>query len=48
MDIRGSSKWTEDGRRMMAAATGHGTGMVLRQVEADHEKQRDPRSVRTL
>ena len=34
-DLRGASKQTEDGRRMMVAAVEHDSGMVLGQVEAD-------------
>ncbi len=34
-DLRGTSKQTQEGRRMMVAAVEHTTGMVLRQVEVD-------------
>ena len=34
-DLRGASKQTEHGRRMMVAAVEHNTGVVLGQVEVD-------------
>ena len=46
-DIRGASRQTEDGRRMMVAAVEHGTGMVLRQVEVENKSNEIP-AVRTL
>ncbi len=46
-DLRGASKQTEEGRRMMVAAVEHGTGMVLRQVEVDAKSNEIP-AVREL
>ena len=46
-DLRGASKQTEDGRRMMVAAVEHGTGGVLRQVEVDAKSNEVP-AVREL
>ena len=46
-DLRGASKQTEHGRRMMVAAVEHGTGMVLRQVEVDAKSNEIP-AVREL
>ncbi len=46
-DIRGASKQTGEGRRMMVAAAGHGTGMALRQVEVDAKSNEIP-AVREL
>ena len=46
-DIRGASKQTEDGRRMMVAAVEHGTGLVLKQVEVDARSNEIP-AVRKL
>ncbi len=46
-DLRGASKQTEEGRRMMVAAVEHGTGMVLRQVEVDAKSNEIP-AVRKL
>ena len=46
-DLRGASKQTGDGRRMMVAAVEHGTGMVLRQVEIE-EKSNEIPAVRDL
>ena len=46
-DIRGASRQTEDGRRMMVAAVEHGTGLVLRQVEVEDKSNEIP-AVRAL
>ena len=46
-DLRGASKQTEDGRRMMVAALVHKTGMVLGQVEVDRKSNEIP-AVREL
>ena len=46
-DLRGASKQTEAGRRMMVAAVEHGTGMVLGQVEVDSKSNEIP-AVREL
>ena len=46
-DLRGASKQTEDGRRMMIAAVEHGSGVVLRQVEVDNKSNEIP-AVREL
>ena len=46
-DLRGASKQTEDGRRMMVAALVHKTGMVLGQVEVDRKSNEIP-AVRKL
>ena len=46
-DIRGASKQTGDGRRMMVAAVEHGTGLVLRQVEVEDKSNEIP-AVRAL
>ncbi len=46
-DIRGASRQTEDGRRMMVAAVEHGTGLVLRQVEVE-DKSNEITAVRAL
>jgi len=46
-DLRGASKQTEVGRRMMVAAVEHGTGMVLGQVEVDSKSNEIP-AVREL
>ena len=46
-DIRGASRQTENGRRMMVAAVEHGTGMVLGQVEVDAKSNEIP-AVRDL
>ena len=46
-DLRGASKQTEDGRRMMVAAVEHKTGMVLGQVEVDAKSNEIP-AVREL
>ena len=46
-DIRGASKQTEGGRRMMVAAVEHGTGLVLGQVEVDAKSNEIP-AVRDL
>ncbi len=46
-DLRGASKQTEEGRRMMVAAVEHGTGMELRQVEVDAKSNEIP-AVREL
>ena len=41
-DLRGASKQTEHGRRMMVAAVEHGTGLVLGQKEIDHKTNEIP------
>ena len=41
-DLRGASKQTEHGRRMMVAALEHNTGMVLAQVEVDRKSNEIP------
>ena len=41
-DLRGASKQTRDGRRMMVAAVEHKTGMVLGQVEVDSKSNEIP------
>ena len=46
-DLRGASKQTEDGRRMMVAAVEHDTGVVLGQVEVDSKSNEIP-AVREL
>ena len=46
-DLRGASKQTEDGRRMMVAAVEHDSGMVLGQVEVDSKSNEIP-AVREL
>ncbi len=46
-DLRGASKQTEDGRRMMVAAVEHDTGVVLGQVEVDRKSNEIP-AVREL
>ena len=46
-DIRGASRQTGDGRRMMVAAVEHGTGVVLRQVEVEDKSNEIP-AVRAL
>ena len=46
-DLRGASKQTEDGRRMMVAAVEHDTGVVLGQVEVDSKSNEIP-AVRRL
>ncbi len=46
-DLRGASKQTKEGRRMMVAAVEHTTGMVLRQVEVDARSNEIP-AVREL
>ena len=46
-DVRGASKQTEDGRRMLVAAVEHKTGIVLGQVEVDAESNEIP-AVREL
>ena len=46
-DLRGASKQTEEGRRMMVAAVEHKTGMVLGQVEVDAKSNEIP-AVREL
>ncbi len=46
-DIRGASRQTKNGRRMMVAAVEHGTGMVLGQVEVDAKSNEIP-AVRDL
>ena len=46
-DLRGASKQTEDGRRMMVAAVEHGSGVVLGQVEVDSKSNEIP-AVREL
>ncbi len=46
-DVRGASRQTEDGRRMTVAAAGHGTGLVLRQVEVEDKSNEIP-AVRAL
>ena len=46
-DLRGASKQTEDGRRMMVAAVEHDSGMVLGQVEVDSKSKEIP-AVREL
>ena len=46
-DIRGASRQTEGGRRMMVAAVEHGTGLVLRQVEVEDRSNEIP-AVRAL
>ena len=46
-DLRGASKQTGEGRRVMAAAVEHETGLVLGQVEADSRSNEIP-AVREL
>ena len=46
-DLRGASKQTEHGRRMMVAAVEHNTGVVLGQVEVDSKSNEIP-AVRAL
>ena len=46
-DVRGASKQTEKGRRMMVAAVEHGSGLVLGQVEVDSKSNEIP-AVREL
>ena len=46
-DIRGASKQTEDGRRMLVAAVDHASGVVLRQTEVDSKSNEIP-AVRKL
>ena len=46
-DLRGASKQTEDGRRMMVAAVEHDSGVVLGQVEVDSKSNEIP-TVREL
>ena len=46
-DLRGASKQTEEGRRMMVAAVVHKTGLVLGQVEVDSKSNEIP-AVREL
>ena len=46
-DLRGASKQTEDGRRMMVAAVEHKTGVVLGQVQVDSKSNEIP-AVRAL
>ena len=46
-DLRGASKQTEHGRRMMVAAVEHDTGVVLGQVEVDSKSTEIP-AVREL
>ena len=46
-DLRGASKQTEDGRRMMVAAVEHGSGVVIGQVEVDSRSNEIP-AVREL
>ena len=46
-DLRGASKQTEQGRRMMVAALEHGSGMVLGQVEVVRKSNEIP-AVREL
>ena len=46
-DLRGASKQTEDGRRMMVAAVEHVTGLILGQVEVDSKSNEIP-AVREL
>ena len=46
-DLRGASKQTQDGRRMMVAAVEHRTGVVLGQVEVDSRSNEIP-AVREL
>ena len=46
-DVRGASKQTEDGSRMMVAAFTHGTGVVLGQTEVD-SKTNEITAVREL
>ena len=46
-DIRGASKQTEDGRRMLVAAVEHGRGLVLGQLEIDSKTNAIP-AVREL
>ena len=41
-DLRGASKQTEDGRRMMVAAVEHGSGLVLGQKEIDDKTNEIP------
>ena len=46
-DVRGASKQTEKGRRMMVAAVEHGSGLILGQVEVDSKSNEIP-AVREL
>ena len=46
-DLRGASKQTGEGRRMMVAALEHGSGLVLGQVEVDSKSNEIP-AVRAL
>ena len=46
-DLRGASKQTEDGRRMMVAAVEHVTSLILGQVEVDSKSNEIP-AVREL
>ena len=46
-DVRGASKQTKQGRRMMVAAVEHGSGLVLRQTEVDDKTNEIP-AVRKL
>ena len=46
-DLRGASKQTDEGRRMMVAAVEHGTGLVLGQIEVDDKTNEIP-AVRDL
>ena len=47
-DLRGASKQTEDGRRMMVAAVEHDSGMVLRAGGGRQQEQRNPGRTRAL
>ena len=46
-DLRGASRQTEEGRRMMVAALEHGSGLVLGQLEVDSKSNEIP-AVRAL